>query len=323
MLSDTEYNFLRSHPKLRVAVPDRQSLYAKAGPQGDFNGALRQVLDNLAHSLFLECEYLPESDAKSALDAVQNGQADLAAECLYDQNVARTRHVRLTPPYYIMNFVMLERRDSTVALSPRVACLNEFYVDTVLTGIYSPEQLRRYDSYAECLKAVASGQADLTFVPSIEVSSLLEQEQIFNLHIRNAAAFNYPVSLAIPESANPLLMSALCKAVNHLDPQQISPLLLDAAQVQEPRRKFSLRGFIYRHPVELLLALLATVVIVALLILLYLRLRGRSQRLQRQLRKRLQKQQKHPNWILKSGRARLPDVSAAGGSLCASCLRLP
>jgi hypothetical protein len=137
--------------------------------------------------------------------------------------------------------------------------------------MFPTEQLRYYADVADCMAAVNRGEADITFVKSITAQSDIFQGNYYNLYTNGNVMFSHQVSMAIRDTADPILIRILNKEVTHINPRDITSII--NREVYQVQAQDTLQSFIYRNPFLTLGFAVGILLLIIIGLLIFLRLR--------------------------------------------------
>ena len=265
-LTTEEKAYLAAHPVIRTMVSPRQPPYTYF-KEGQAQGVIAEISKRIETDLGITLEIIPEETQHTMLQHLTDGDIDMVMDFYTDHNWARAHNALLTFPYLTLNYVSVLRKDKPLPEFPTIACARtHFYTQDYIERMYPAEQLRYYADVADCMAAVNKGEADMTFVKSITAQSDIYQGNYYNLYTNGNVVFSHKVSMAISETADPILLKILNKEIAHIPPQEITSII--NSQVYSVQAKDTLQSFIYRNPF-LTLCLLGCVMMIIIAGLLY------------------------------------------------------
>jgi len=265
-LTAEEQAYLASHPVVSIMVSPRQPPYTYL-QDGQPQGVISHIIKRIESDLGLTLAIAPETTHQNMMDALTNGEIDMVMDFYTDYNWARAHNADLTFPYMTLNYVSVLRKDKTLPEKPIIACARaHFYTQDYIERTYPAEQLRYYDDVSDCMAAVNSGEADITFVKSITAQSDIYQGNYYNLYTNGNVIFSHNVSMAVSNNADPILIRILNKEIAHIPPQDITSII--NSEVYKVQGKDTIQSLVYRNPFTAL-CLLGGILLVVILALLY------------------------------------------------------
>lgn len=268
-LTPAEKRYLAEHPVIYAMASPGQPPYTYFLGDGTHAGVVADIMALIASDLGIRIEVLPNSDHARMMQQLTDGDITMVADFYSDYNWAHQHNADITLPYLTINYVAVLRKDQELPSTPIVACpRGHFYAHKYIESMYPPEQLRYYDTVQECMFAVNSGQADITFAKSITVQADIHLGNYYNLYTNSNVVFSHDVSIAISQKADPILIRILNKEITHIGPHQTSSII--NRQVYTIQERDTLPALIYRNPIGTLVCcstLLLAIIIVLLLIM--------------------------------------------------------
>lgn len=110
----------------------------------------------------------------------------------------------------------------------RAACPAGYYMETLLKRTYSESDgysFVTYDSTDECLDAIVKGDADFTFMTSLEFSFYLSLPAYKNLLFSLVSDKSIQLSSSVSTKANPLLYSIMVKCVSSISSTEMAQFI--------------------------------------------------------------------------------------------------
>ncbi len=162
-LTPEEQSYLKLHPVIPIVVVAREHPFAYVDDDGTFQGTLRVFVDRIEQDLGVKVSIIPVPDFDAADKELQSGRAQVLLDIGWDLGWAEDRGLWLTAPFYVSNYTAVTRRKGA-GEHPIVASVDNRTTDRVLRQRYADDQIRIYPTVVDCLKAVESGEADVTFL---------------------------------------------------------------------------------------------------------------------------------------------------------------
>lgn len=280
-LTDEELDYLKHHKVIRAMSAPGEAPYTWF-KDGEHQGITADIAAIIERDLNIKFEVIPTDTQGEMLQHLAAGDIDLVTDFYFDYNWGREYNAMLTLPYLTLNYVSVLRRDEAMPAAPIIACpRNHFYTHSFIEKMYPAEQLRYYDTVAECMAAVNNRQADMTFAKSITAQSDIYQGNYYNLYTNGNVIFSHKISMAISKQTDPILIRILNKEIAHLKQQDITSIV--NRQVYIVQSQDTLQALIYRNPLSSILFIIVifTIIILCLLVVLTMR-RRHAQELYRQ-----------------------------------------
>lgn len=274
-LTQQELNWLSSHGSVRVGYRDDYLAFCGTDEQtGQLTGALAEFL-SLASTCTMNAEIAFEpvafSTTTDALTALQKGEIDCVFPlCLsaYDAEEAKlllTMSQMQTEMYAVVRRSAQQHFSLDGDVSVAVNQNNPNY-DSFLMDNFPDWKRVYYADTAECLRAVAGGEADCLLVSNYRVNRLAEQMEQLRLSTVTTGTAMY-ASLGVRRQDS-TLCSILNKVTNLVSESAVNSALTSYSYVE---RKVTFADYLQSH---FLAVLTAVGVILALILVLLLRSRS-------------------------------------------------
>ena len=244
-LTAEERAFLKAHPTLSAVAVLRGRPYAYADDDGAFAGEVRRLTDRISYDLGVAIDIQTVSSFEEAFERIHAGEADLLLNLDWDISYAEARGVAPTIPFDRGYYAAVKRRTSDT-VHPVVACVDSRTTDQVLRTRYADDQLRVYPSVEACLRAVQTGEADITFVRQETAQYEIWQGDFPELVSEGTVAFSRLMSIGVSERVSEQLLPILDKEIGYLGPNVFKDYL--ATHEEGVAQKRSLRALIYAYP---------------------------------------------------------------------------
>ena len=232
---------------------------------GQPQGMIADIVKLISEDIGVPIEVRESGSNNGMMSAFEAGEADIIADFNSDPNWADAHDAMVTAPYLRLTYVGVVRRNDPLPAHPMVACVRgHYYTHEFVERQYPEEQRVYYDTVQECLRAVSTGAADITYEKSVTAQYDIANGEFYNLTTSGAVVFSHGVSMALHKDADPRLLSILNKAITHLDDERVQSVvnkhLINKAQDR------GLMEIVLRNPmaaVQSLLIALAGVLLVA------------------------------------------------------------
>lgn len=257
-----ENEFLASQDTLTFAFRENEG-YLSRYENGEFYGIYVEQAK-------LVCEKLGVDFNAVSLDAclAGNGSADIYCGFFYDKNFAEQWDFAISSPINDINYYYIQKKEVYVDdTSCKIAAIAKFnYTKEYLQKKYRADQFIYFDTYEECLQAVADGRADLTVINNYIAEYYLEMYQYSDLSARLTSEYSHFYCFATVND-NETLATILSKALSAISDEEMNQLYIRGVE-RKPDSNFML-AFLYRYP---MLCMLIAMGIAALLIAVVLML---------------------------------------------------
>jgi len=247
-----EQAYIASHKEVTVAYdPAWYPIEYTDAATGTLGGIMKEIYALISERTGITFRFLT-SDSFSGVYRNYGGKTQLNSILCYDFNWAQTWNVRLTPPVFDVQLecIYAEKAGKAVALP------KDYYVAHYVQEHYSGENFsyQYYATVPECMDAVRTGKADMTFINSLELSYYLSMPKYGRLHFQSAPGVTLRYAVGVSGEADPLLFSILGKALGNISEAEISQIIT-ANTVTRPTG--SLTELIYTNPLLILSVVVA------------------------------------------------------------------
>lgn len=262
-----EHAYMQAAAPLKVAIVSDWMPFQYMDDDGQYKGIHLDILQKIADITGLTFDYVPTDSYRDAIEAVQSGQADIAAGVPVDDESVMSDDLSLTTPYLSYAKVKITNKES--ALNDTRDTLAVFPNSEYLWGDY--DSLKNYDSFEESLEAVNEGHADFTYGDWYSVEYYLANHVYKNISVKAARSSTENISFALNSQQDPRLLTIMNKAVEGLSYDEISTIVLDNSLMWE--KEVSLSSWIESNPLIALLLLGGVIMVIISAMILYLSMR--------------------------------------------------
>ena len=274
LLDRNERRYLEEHPVLRFVALVNAPPYSYVDDSGAFAGGLRAVVDRVAADLGIDAEVVAVMREEDAYDALADGTADVLLNARWGPGWAVTHGYKQTQPFVTSYFTEVTRR-SDKPEHPKVAYWSQRLGASLFDGRFSADQLERYDSVDDALRAIAGGQADVCYLRQ-EVA----QYEIFaggfpSLATSGTVAFTTRTAMTMPQDADSALLSILDKEIAHMGQEVANGAIAEEQQkfLQNP----SIGAYFYNYPQYFFFGAGAIALVIALSFWRYRKMKKRTE----------------------------------------------
>lgn len=275
-LTPEETAYLKSKGALYVMASTRQEPYTWF-EGNDHQGIVADILKEMSADLGVKIVAIPSRNQTNMMESLERGKIDLVADFNADHNWADSKNAIISFPYLSLNYIKVVRRDKSLPDRPIIACArNHYYTTSFVEAMFDSTQLSYYDNIADCMEAVNSGEADMTFVKAITAQSDIYQGQYYNLYTDGEVVFSHDVAVAISKRADPMLMRIINKEIAHLSSAKIDSIV--NRNTFRTNSTDTIAGIIYRNPTEVTGVVTAGSLLALVLLGCYICIRQRHNR---------------------------------------------
>ncbi|WP_105203746.1 diguanylate cyclase domain-containing protein [Neobittarella massiliensis] len=262
VFSEAERQYLQETGVLKVGVLSGQPPFQQVGVDGEASGVAIDMLDYIKTHTGLEFE-LVYADSQNALyDLVKEKKVDLVAGMPYDYDLAQAKHLSMTQPYVSSQYILVmndkSSNDSLKDKRPALLANSPFRGD-------ADTEAAIYETTRECVHAVASGEADYTYIDTYSAQYYMNQPEYRNLRLISQNYGTYTVCFGVVKPGRQELLSIFNRVISTAPEEDIQNIINKNTLQKTP---FSLGDLIRQNPVGSI-ALVGGVLLVIILILLY------------------------------------------------------
>ena len=247
-LTQDERGYLAAHPVIHAAVVPNERPIAYMDEDGAFKGKVKMLTDRIAEDLGVTIDIRTVPSYVEAEAAIADGSADLYLNIDWDIAFAESKGMAATISYATDYYTAVTRRFSDLT-PPVIAAIDSRMTDRMLRTRYADDQIRIYPDVEACLRAVQSGEADITFVRQETAQYAIWQGDFPDLVSDGTVAFLQRNSIGVSERVSEHLLPILDKEINVIAPN-VSQSNLSQQQGSTARHR-SIRSLIYAYPLRL------------------------------------------------------------------------
>lgn len=282
ILSKQEKNAVKDTGSLRVYL-NKNAGYLSRYEDGEWCGIRADVVKLISQKLGIPYEFIYRKGSNPFTDW-KEGPTAFISGFYFDYAWANACQVSITTPYLTHKYYCVKNKDYTgTQEDARVAVLREgnHFTDTVIVPDFSKDQLIRLGSTADCLKAVNDGRADMTFVSAYIAEYYLQGYDYPSL-TTGITEYTSQVCFAAPKGTDPLLISAVNKAIESITDTEMEAIILKNS-IPNPNN-FGIRATIYRNPLAffgIVVSLLVSILVAVIVFVYSHKLQAKNRELQK------------------------------------------
>ena len=225
--SKNEYNWINSHPLIKVAFPEDMPPYSFVDSQGHWRGIFHDYLKLLNKRLGVEVEPVMLNWAKVA-DSVAAKELDMMPGV---QTESREESMLFSDKFFEVKFVIISRNDTPFIKDviwlkgKKVAVVNKLAIHQYLLETYPDMEFIPVETVVDGLMKVSNGQVDAFISDAVSASYNIMHESLSNLKI--AASVDYPddiLKFGVRDDY-PELVLMINKVLNSITPQEHNQIL--------------------------------------------------------------------------------------------------
>lgn len=245
--SQTEKDFLENTGKLKVGYLTNLAPF-QYQKDGEFAGVTRDMCEAVAENTGLEMEYVPYENTQAMVDGLKAGEIDMIAGM--DKGVGYDESLRYSKDYfsYMNLLVKNDTVDAQLGVGSRLAAVkgeNNSFSETV--GIVT----KRYNTYAEALRAVESLDADYVVMNYYSADYYMKAQEcshVAMLPLSEMAGLYF----AFSENVDTRLISICNKCIYGIPQENIQVMLRE--HLDPPAQAITFMRFVEANPVGCIVA---------------------------------------------------------------------
>lgn len=257
---------------IRVGVLTDQPPYQYKGDEG-LLGISVDLMDVIAEKTGLRVKYVaaPTYDALDELLAAGEIDVEAGVDCSMER--ARDRGFSLTQPYVSAPYVLAANGniEEGSIKGKRLALVASSEYGGQFVGVAN-----RYDSIAACVRAVAKGEADYTYLDEYVVQYFLSTAEFSGVRLVPQTHNPRNVSFGVARAeGGELLLGLLDKAIGSLNETELQSVINSNVLIDQD---VGIVDYLKAHALETFLTVTAVLLVILLLVLVIVmqRLRGRA-----------------------------------------------
>lgn len=247
LLTQEEMDYIRAHPIVRISVSSNFAPL-ESMKDGIYKGIVADVLRLLEKKTGFQFEYVAAANYAEVLQHLKSGQSDVASIVRNDykwgdsHNITPTKYFLSAGLSAISNKHVQNFGDPTLT----VASLRARDTDDTLVGHY--KKINYYDTLEECLYAVRNGDADLFLTNTYTAERIAKSPEYSALNYSTLPKLNDELSLGISNTADPMLLRILNKAIYTLSSSEISQCINENTLYY--KSPTTLKNLLYQYPIQ-------------------------------------------------------------------------
>ncbi|MEG1869443.1 MAG: transporter substrate-binding domain-containing protein [Oscillospiraceae bacterium] len=261
--TDAEKAYLNNTPVLRVGITTNRLPLENTDSKGNSHGISLDLLQSISNDTGLKFEISSVASPVQLLENLYANNIDLALGVTYDYNNSQTYNFSMSKPYISAQMVMAikegvnpyELNGKRLAL-PRGLSYSDNYSGHIIW----------YNSIAECLKAVNSGEADYCYGNGYSIEYYCNLYRYTHLLLIPQSSQINQYCIAVARPADPLLLTVLNKTIHNISAGELQTMIY---QNSTPSNKgITLLDVMESNPTETLV-ILSTFIFFLFIILTY------------------------------------------------------
>jgi len=244
----------------------------------DKNGAAGitpDVIRAIGKQTGINFQFINAASTKEIYQTMGNTSADLVMAVSYDYLWANDHDLLVTQPY-VSGSIMRVTKDSND--SPKTAAVAQGgYLSSQIKRAYPDFTYLSFDTFDQCIQAVAEGKADCTFLNYYQANYYRALSSYSSFTYRPVDTVTQSIALGVTKESNPLLLDILSKSLQHIQDNELQSILSADTVINEPA---SLRSFAKHYPVTTSFIVTAFMILLAIVLLMTIDSKNRKRRSQ-------------------------------------------
>lgn len=215
-------------------------------------GITGDVLEEISESTGLAFNSIAYDSYNDINKKTEKNKIQLIASFGADYKWAAKNGVRLTSSYLNIPISVITQyyiKDYTLP-NLAVAVVKNDYLTEKIKQDMKYTRFVYCNSIKDCVAAVNSGNADITYVPTYSADYFGSHASYTRIRTYAVPEFNYKICLAVPQNSDLVLYKIINKAVNNIPKSQIDNIVFNNILFDGKQEEFF--DFIYKYPVLIL-----------------------------------------------------------------------
>lgn len=241
-----EQAWLAEHPELTVAYdPAWRPIEYRDPDTGAFSGVMARVFERLSEATGITFRFVA-GDSFSQTAQAYAGRAELFTALNYDFDWGDGLGYYLTQPLFEMQVYQLSGDGG----GNRVAAAKDYYLTELMRQTLGEAYtFTEYDTVRDCVEAVRTGTADVTFLSNYEMTYYLSTPRYGGLNCQIVRSQYQRISVGVSKAEDARLFTIMTKAINSISDEEIAQILTDHTAAEPVS---SLGDLLYANPLQAL-----------------------------------------------------------------------
>lgn len=254
--SQTEHEYIKEKKTLKVGYLTDFAPFQYEDEEG-FTGVTRDLCEIIAENTGLELEYIPFANSSAVAAALFVGEIDMAAGM--DKGGGYDQSLRYSKDYmtYMNLLVKNETVDMNLGVGSKLACVkgeNNSFSET--SGIIT----RKYNTYADAIKAVENLEADYVVVNYYSADYYIKAQECSHVTMLPVSE-NAGMYFAFNENVDTRLISICNKCIYGVPEENLQVMLRE--HLEPPTQEITLMRFVEANPVACIVAVILIFLFIA------------------------------------------------------------
>ncbi len=252
ILSGDEQAYLNTHKTIRAVVSSEQKPYSYF-ENGLHKGLIHEITKVFEKDLGVTFEVMGTESNTEVFSMVRSGQADVVLNMYADYNWADSNDLQITRPYIDVDYVAVTRDDYEAKRDPVVAAPYDYFmIQEFVEKRFPRDQITYFSNNDDCLRAVASGRADMAFMKQLTAQSEINRLGLSNLAVNGSVVFTHSIAIGVSDRLDPMLVGILNKEITHIDKSNFRRIVNKMVYESMPQQ--SALAIIHHNPLKAIAA---------------------------------------------------------------------
>jgi|GEM_PF-2598629 diguanylate cyclase (GGDEF) domain len=290
VFTQDELKYIKEHPIVTVAVnsswmPIEYFDFEKK----EYRGVIADILNKVEERTGFRFKYEVANSYDDAIDMVRSGKAQLLSGMVNDYYIADKLNLDTTLPYVEINASAITKKDTA-------NLYDENNVVALTYGQVTNEIFRKkmpnntfvyYNSAEECLDALKSGKADVTFVATYSAEFFMRMPKYNTLRSFWMSDLGWHMCFGLNKQEDKQLYNIINKTVAVITKQEVNEIVVKNVLNATDYENWT--NLVYHHPflTSFICVFVALVIVFAIIGLSHVEMEAKKQRLQDEERFRI------------------------------------
>ena len=250
-----EKAYLEKHPVVDVYYETSWEPF-EYERKGEAAGITPDIIRAIGKDTGIEFRFVLESSTDAIYDKTGKATADTLMAVSYDYSWADEHDLLVTQPYVTGSVMRVTKTGRTVP--DTVAIVKGGYLANEIANAYPNMKPVEYMTFAECMKAVKSGEADCTFLNYYQASYYRSMNAYAKFTYVPSTDITQNISLGVTKDSDPALLGILSKSLQRISSGTEQSILNDNSIHEDP---FTFYRLVTNYPIQTA-ALLGIIILV-------------------------------------------------------------
>jgi len=208
-------------------------------------GITPDVIRAIGRDTGISFKFVEASSTQAIYDGMDGSAVDMVMAVSYDYLWANSHGLSVTQPYVTGSVMRVTKDPDTEPSSVAVAAGG--YLANKISRAYPGLRLVEYQTFEECMAAVASGAADCTFLNYYQANYYRSLSSFDTFTYKPIEDITQSIGLGVTKGSNTLLLGILSKSLQRIAAEELQGILSE--NVVQPE-ELTPRTAIRRYPVQ-------------------------------------------------------------------------